>query len=193
MATKKLPSQAELNPKTKEFEFLGPPGAVFVSVVCPALVFALIFLCNEDGCPPRDFSQWKNQFPSSLSEFIDWKAIKWYISFNVALALLWVVLPGRWVQGLPLRDGTRLEYKCNAFMSLVCIAMYTWSSVRIHGIGSLTFLYDHFLGLTFAAFVSSFVLATVTYISSFRGENTPLLAEGGNTGNHIYDVNVIET
>jgi len=73
-------------------------------------------------------------------------------------------------------------------MSVVCIAVYTWSSVRIHGLRSLTFLYDHFLGLTFAAFVESVILATVTYITSFRGENTPLLAEGGNTGNHIYDV-----
>src|SRR6202035_4921032 len=73
-------------------------------------------------------------------------------------------------------------------MSFVCIAAYTWSSVRIHGIHSLTFLYDHFLVLTFAAFVWSVILATGTYISSFRGEKTPLLAEGGNTGNWIYDV-----
>jgi hypothetical protein len=73
-------------------------------------------------------------------------------------------------------------------MSFVCIAAYTWSSVRIHGIQSLTFLYDHFLGLTFAAFVWSVILATGTYVLSFCGENTPLLAEGGNTGNLIYDV-----
>jgi Delta14-sterol reductase len=79
-----------------------------------------------------------------------------------------------------------LIYVDKGFMSLVCIALYTWSSVRIHGLQSLTFLYDHFLGLTFAAFLWSVVLATGTYISSFRGE--PLLAEGGNTGNWIYDV-----
>ena len=113
MAAQKRPSQAELNPKTKEYEFLGPPGALFVSVVCPALVFGLIFLCNEDGCPPRDFSKWRGLLLSSLSELVDWKAIKWYISFNVALALLWIVLPGRWARGRPLRDGTVLEYKCN--------------------------------------------------------------------------------
>jgi Delta14-sterol reductase len=71
-------------------------------------------------------------------------------------------------------------------MSFVCIALYTWSSVRIHGIGSLTFLYDHFLGLAFIAFITSLVLATVTHVLSFRG--TPLLAVGGNTGNHVYDV-----
>ena len=73
-------------------------------------------------------------------------------------------------------------------MSLVCIAGYTWSSVRIHGIQSLTFLYDHFTGLSFAALIRSFVLATTVYITSFRGDKSPLFAEGGNTGNHIYDV-----
>ena len=76
-------------------------------------------------------------------------------------------------------------------MSFACIAVYTWSSVRIHGIQSLTFLYDHFLGVTFAAFVWSVILATGTYITSFRRENTPLFAEGGNTGNHIYDVSAL--
>jgi Ergosterol biosynthesis ERG4/ERG24 family len=73
-------------------------------------------------------------------------------------------------------------------MTLVCIAAYTASSSRIHGLGGLTFLYDHFLGLAFAALVWSFFVATVTYLTSFRGENTPLLAEGGNTGNWLYDV-----
>ena len=73
-------------------------------------------------------------------------------------------------------------------MSFVCVAVYTWSSVRIHGLSSLTFLYDHFVGLAFAATVWSVILATGTYLSSFRGKNTPLLAEGGNTGNWLYDV-----
>ena len=83
-----------------------------------------------------------------------------------------------------------LSWKCVnvAFMSFVCIALYTWSSIRIHGVTSLTFLYEHFPGLAFAALVSSVVLATVTHVISFRGDNTPLLAEGGNTGNHLYDV-----
>jgi Delta14-sterol reductase len=198
MSSSKPKSQAELNPKTTEYEFFGPFGALFVSTVCPLLVFGLIFLCNDFGCPPRNVSTWKYHLPRSIDEFWDWKAVKWYFSFQIALVLLWFVLPGRWVQGRPLRDGTTLDYKCNgtrieggfdvAFMSLVCVAVYTISSVRIHGLGGLTFLYDHFLGITFAAFLWSVFLATVTYITSFRGDKTPLLAEGGNTGNWIYDV-----
>jgi Delta14-sterol reductase len=111
--SKKQLSQASLNPRTTEYEFLGPPGALFVTLSCPLIVFALIFLCNENGCPPRHMSTWKSQFPTSFRDFVDWKAIKWYFSFQVALALLWLVLPGKWARGRPLRDGTILEYKCN--------------------------------------------------------------------------------
>jgi len=110
--SKKELSQATLNPKTTEYEFLGAPGALFVSLSCPLIVFALIFLCNENGCPPRDISTWKQQIPP-LRDFIDWAAIKWYFSFQLALAVLWLVLPGKWARGRPLRDGTVLEYKCN--------------------------------------------------------------------------------
>lgn len=121
MAVEKSKSPAQqsiLNPKTTEYEFLGAPGALFVSLSCPLIVFALIFLCNEKGCPPQDISTWKHQFPTTLSEFVDWKAIKWYFSFQIALALLWLVLPGRWVKGRPLRDGTVLEYKTNGIVFL---------------------------------------------------------------------------
>jgi delta14-sterol reductase len=113
-------SQAVLNPKTTEYEFLGPAGAIFVSLVCPIMVFSLIFLCNDDGCPPGDPATWKYQFPTSMSDLIDWQAIKWYASFQIALALAWLVLPGKWARGRPLRNGTVLEYKCNG------IPHFTW-------------------------------------------------------------------
>ena len=109
----KSTKSSELNPKTNEYEFLGPPGALFVSLSCPLLVFALIFLCNENGCPPRDIATWKSLLPTSIWDLVDWKAIKWYFSFNIALALLWLILPGKWARGRPLRDGTVLEYKLN--------------------------------------------------------------------------------
>ena len=128
MSSPKPPSQSTLNPKTTEYEFLGTPGALLVSLGCPFLVFALIFLCNDAGCPPRDMSSWTDKLPSSLAEFIDWKAIKWYFSFQVALVLLWVMLPGKWVRGRPLRNGTQLEYKTNGKAPLCC-----WSFVMFGG------------------------------------------------------------
>lgn len=111
------PPQSTLNPKTKGFEFFGPVGAFFISLGCPLATFLLIFLCNENGCPPRDISSWVDQFPNSIWEFVDLKAVKWYISFQLALVLLWLVLPGKWAKGRPLRDGTTLEYKLNGTIS----------------------------------------------------------------------------
>lgn len=113
------PSQATLNPRTTEYEFLGAPGALFVSLGCPLLVFALVFLCNDSGCPPQDISSWRDQLPVNLWEFVDWKAIKWYLSFQVALAVLWAVLPGKWYKGRVLRDGSQLEYKTNGLFRVV--------------------------------------------------------------------------
>lgn len=114
--SKKQDSQAALNPRTTEYEFLGPPGALFVSLSCPLIVHALIFFCNEKGCPPRDLSTWRHHIPP-LRDFLDWKAIKWYFSFQLALVVLWLVLPGTWARGRPLRDGTVLEYKTNGMQS----------------------------------------------------------------------------
>src|SRR5947207_15938028 len=113
MPSNKPKSPPELNPKTTEYEFLGPIGALLVSIVCPLLVFALVFLCNDFGCPPRNVSTWKYHLPRSIYEVLDWQAVKWYFSFQFALVLLWFVLPGPWTKGRPLRDGTTLEYKCN--------------------------------------------------------------------------------
>src|SRR5436190_5837132 len=91
-------AQTILNRRTTQYEFLGPPGAILVSVLCPVVLFGLIFLCNEKGCPPRDISTWQSQLPTSLFDLIDWKAIKWYFSFQIGLVMLWLVLPGKWVQ-----------------------------------------------------------------------------------------------
>ncbi len=50
----------------------------------------------------------------------------------------------------------------------------------------LTFVYRHWVGLLTASTLMSLVQAFVCYVASFR-EGT-LLALGGNTGSHIYDV-----
>lgn len=54
------------------------------------------------------------------------------------------------------------------------------------GPSSFTYIYDHWIGLVTAAFLNSVVQAFVWYAWSFRPGH--LLALGGNTGNHLYDV-----
>ena len=54
------------------------------------------------------------------------------------------------------------------------------------GPSSFTYIYDHWIGLVTAALINSVVQAFVWYAWSFRPGH--LLALGGNTGNHLYDV-----
>src|SRR6266404_3740647 len=54
------------------------------------------------------------------------------------------------------------------------------------GPSSFTYIHDHWIGLVTAALFNSVVQAFVWYAWSFRPGH--LLALGGNTGNHLYDV-----
>src|SRR5271170_2456537 len=44
-----------LNPQTKSYEFLGPPGALLITLLVPTVTYALYFACSEQsgGCPPK--------------------------------------------------------------------------------------------------------------------------------------------
>jgi hypothetical protein len=57
------------------------------------------------------------------------------------------------------------------------------------GPGSFTYIYEHWVGLVTASVVFSFVQASALYYLSFQGkEDEKLLAEGGNSESHIYNV-----
>lgn len=51
---------------------------------------------------------------------------------------------------------------------------------------SFTWVYEHFLGLITASIVYSVAQTLILYILSFRGDK--LLALGGNSESHIYNV-----
>ena len=55
-----------------------------------------------------------------------------------------------------------------------------------YGPQPLTFIYEHWVGLTTASLAMSVFQALYCYSSSYVGDK--LLALGGNTGNPIYDV-----
>lgn len=54
------------------------------------------------------------------------------------------------------------------------------------GPSALTYAYDHFLGLTTASILFSFIQSAILYATSFQGEK--VLALGGNSDSHIYNV-----
>ena len=98
-------------------------------------------------------------------------------------------MPGEDIPGVPIRDGSRKTYKMNGFRTFVAVLSATGAYIGFCGPESFTFLYDRFLGFATAGLVLSVTTAVWVYVSSFR--SNALLALGGNSGNHIYDVRIL--
>ncbi|CCM01906.1 uncharacterized protein FIBRA_03977 [Fibroporia radiculosa] len=201
-----MPSESTLNPRTKGYEFFGPPGALFVTLSVPITTYALYFSCSEatGGCPPAistpaildvlgDWSWWKNLW--------DTEATLIYLCWYAFCVVAWYILPGDWVEGVPLRTGGKKKYKINgklthswrcidlmfsvAFSTFLLALGLTSGYIWRYGIESFTFIYDKWVGFVTAALLMSLVQGIACYIASFR--DGALLALGGNTGNIIYD------
>lgn len=180
----------ELNPTTTHFEFLGPPGALLVSLGVPITTYALYFACSES---------------TGLTTLALWdtEAAIAYLAWYAFCVLAWAVLPGDHVVGTRLRDGAQKTYKINgttllnnpdsshfhlhlAFSSFLLALGLTSGVILRCGPESFTFIYDKWVGLVTASLLMSLVQAVYCYVTSFKPNK--LLALGGNSGNVLYDV-----
>ncbi|ETW82092.1 hypothetical protein HETIRDRAFT_318728 [Heterobasidion irregulare TC 32-1] len=183
----------DLNPRTKSYEFLGPPGALAVTIGVPIMTYALYFSCSEvsGGCPPTPLSTLIPTIQQAVSDtewwksLLDTKALAIYSSWYAFCIVAWAILPGDWVQGSQLRNGKYQSYKINAFStSLLALGLATGYIMRF-GVQSFTFFYEHWVGFVTAALLNSILQGLLWYGLSFcQGK---LLALGGNSGNPIYD------
>ncbi|CAN6602018.1 delta(14)-sterol reductase Erg24p [Trichomonascus vanleenenianus] len=179
---------SKLNPKTAEPDFGGAPGALAISIGLPVLFNVLYFSCNEGGCP-REWSVQMILDQLKTAKLVSWEATAAYAAWFAGLVVLDRILPGKEVKGVTLRDGTQLTYKFNGkVLMMVLLAIFSQRLVDTKGmLPELVFVYDHMLELTNVAIIFSFVLACFVYIRSFLHKKEVLLAEGGNTGNPIFD------
>lgn len=99
---------------------MGPLGALFITISVPAFTYALYFGCSQasGGCPPSLDSLWP-RVTASLSDCAWWKSL-WdsqaaiaYLAWYAFCMVTWAVLPGDWIEGTLIRDGTRKQYKIN--------------------------------------------------------------------------------
>ncbi|RGB30308.1 ERG4/ERG24 ergosterol biosynthesis protein [Rhizophagus diaphanus] len=181
------------NPKTTEYEFLGPIGAFLMITVLPSLVYLLHLGCQPEGCPsPALVKQLLN--PQQLAQFFstenilslfDLQSFIAYVGYLSYLVLAWYLVPGRWVEGTQLRDGSKLKYKENGFRSMMLTLSIIGCTILFKGHEPLLFIYDHFIGLMTCSIIVSFSVAIYVYLASFQ--EGKLLALGGNSGNIIYD------
>lgn len=124
MASKVAKPSAELNPRTTTYEFLGPPGALLISLGVPAMTYMLYFGCSEQfgGCPPP-LPSIHDRVIASIGDpqwwysLWDTEAAIMYLGWYAFCVLSWLVLPGEIVEGTTLRTGDRKKYKCNGMYS----------------------------------------------------------------------------
>ena len=181
-----------LNPRTTSYEFFGPLGALLITISTPCVVYSLFFICNDysEGChlpTPESFKHF-----NSLSDTSWWKSLwdtsatliyfEWYLFCVVA----WEALPGKWIQGLTMRNGEKKEYKINGFSTFLVAIGLALSYIYTYGPEGFTFFYKKWVGFITASLLMSIIQSVYCYLSSFYGEK--LLTLGGNTGNIIYDV-----
>ena len=106
-------------PKTTTFEFLGPPGAILISVLVPFFSYFFALGCSERGCPPLPVGSYLiNGLYQIVTlqfwvELWDTEGVLVYLSWYIWTVLCWAVLPGQWMEGGKLRNGEKLSYKIN--------------------------------------------------------------------------------
>lgn len=184
-ASPELPKRTLINPKTTEYEFGGLLGAIGVTVTVPFFAYWLNLACQpHTGCKlgPEIFdlhALWSSQ------SFFSLEACLVYLGWYTYVVICWLLIPGKWIEGTVLRDGTRLSYKINAFSTLLCTVFLTGVVFATWGYAPFLYVTDHYFELITASLIMSITQAFYCYASSFQPGR--ILALGGNSGHAIYD------
>lgn len=192
----------KLNPRTKNVEFGGTLGAIAISVGLPILTIVLNQMVRPDYFIKGFFSNFDlaelwNGIKSSNYYFTRYDLWTYYTVWQVVLAALDVILPGKKMDGVELRDGTKLPYKINGIAlstALIVVLAFRWQLTQGQ-LPELQFLYDNHVDLCIITILFALLLSIYCYVASFVPQfrknglktNEKILALGGNTGNPIYD------
>ncbi|KAJ1911201.1 erg24, C-14 sterol reductase [Mycoemilia scoparia] len=191
------------NPKTKEYEFFGPLGALGVITGCSTIVFLWYFGCNEStGCNlPLTKLQWA-QIGQGLKQTLltfsteniafDSTVFGYYVCWFLWFAVLWYIAPGKVVKGVVLRNGQQLDYNLNGFSSMLITVVVGLGIYYQQGIAPFIWIADHYLQFVMSSLIFATGLALFVYLYSFRSTTTVsdvkvMLALGGNSENILYD------
>ena len=118
-------AKGKLNPRGTSYEFGGPLGAAAIILIVPVLVYSLYFGCSDQSGCPSPFTSIKELDVSTLRNPNFWKSL-WdteamlaYLAWYAFCVVSWAVLPGDWIEGLPMRNGQRMKYKINGRYLLI--------------------------------------------------------------------------
>ncbi|KAL8863613.1 MAG: hypothetical protein Q9178_000295 [Gyalolechia marmorata] len=191
--------------KTHNYEFLGPPGALAISIGAPFVCYLAAFLCNDiSGCPIPSALHPRSISLAKLKEEVAWprdgiwglaslRVTGLVLAYYLSSLVLQAALPGLVQPGVKLRSGGRLEYKFNAFSSAITILFFAGIGTYLKGpdFALWTFIWDNYIQLITANLGIAFALSCFVYYRSFSvkagNKDKRELAAGGHSGNLIYD------
>lgn len=194
-----------LNPKTTHREFFGLPGVAVITTSLPVLIVIFQFLVNDyyslkgvNVDIKKIAAQIPNTWPQIKELCFDSKCWLAYLAWFFGLAVADVYFPGKDMEGVELRDGTKLNYRINGLSmsgALVATLLARALSLDNYYLPELDFLYNHQPQLIFITIIFSFLLSFFVYFVSFmpltrpngKGTNERILSINGNSGNPVYD------
>lgn len=196
---------SKLNPDTKHREFFGIPGAVGISILLPFFLIFFELVCNENYSIKGvnlDINRVLEQLPATWDQWKDvcfdatcWKA---YLAWFFTLAVFDVYSPGKDLEGIELRDGSKLSYRINGLFMLSTLVLLLVSRLfasEDYYLPELQFIYDNQMKLVMVTIIFSFLLSLFVYFISFiplrapnaAGTKERILSINGNSKNPIYD------
>ncbi|KAI8816949.1 ergosterol biosynthesis ERG4/ERG24 family-domain-containing protein [Fimicolochytrium jonesii] len=187
-----------------DFEFLGPHGTALVVIGVPLVVHLLHVLCNptpsdsESGgnCPSPDFYERPVGFLLDQirhTTFFSFRALLVVTGWLLFQALLYGFLPATYRKGTPIPalNNRRLTYTINAFSCWVTTHIGLFALYSSKGLAPFLWVADNHLQLAFATSLIALTLSGLLFLFSHRVPESeadrPILAEGGDTGYHLYD------
>ncbi|NXK13516.1 LBR protein, partial [Herpetotheres cachinnans] len=166
--------------KTKELEFGGRIGTFVLIFFLPAAVFYLLLMCRQDDPSLMNFPPPLPALESLWEARVFGVFLLWFF-----LQALFSLLPiGKIVEGLPLSNGRKLQYRINGFYAFILTAAAIGTLLYFQF--ELHYLYDHFMQFAVSAAAFSVGLSIYLYIRSLKAPEEEL-APGGNSGYFVYD------
>uniref|UniRef100_A0A452I1B5 Delta(14)-sterol reductase LBR n=1 Tax=Gopherus agassizii TaxID=38772 RepID=A0A452I1B5_9SAUR len=155
-------------------------GAFCMIFFLPATVFYLLLMCKQEDPSVMNFPPLP-AFDSLWETRVFGVFLLWFF-----LQALFSLLPaGKVVEGMPLLNGRRLQYRINGFYAFVLTAAAVGNSLYFEI--ELHYLYDHFLQFAVSASIFSLLLSLYLYARSLKAPKEEL-SPGGNSGNFVYDL-----
>jgi len=173
----------ESQKKWSNYEFGGPIGTTFWTVLLPAVVYYMFFCVRFNGGAllPRETinlapftSFWDSITPT-------WEAALIYAVWIVFQGLMQAFIPGKKVMGRPVTDGSRLQYKMNGVVSFIITFVVLGIAVWMGWI-KFDLIYNNFGALISVVLIFSYLFSLFLYFYGYKTKQVDRV-----TGNFIHD------